>query len=197
MERFYKPNCIESGCDEAGRGCLAGAVYAAAVVLPNDFPIVDLNDSKKLTDKKREALREVIEKYAIWAVASVSAEKIDKMNILRASITAMHRAVSKLSQVPEHLLIDGNRFYAYENIPHTCIVKGDGKYANIAAASILAKTHRDQYMRNLHEQYPHYQWDRNKGYPTVAHRKAIREYGVTDLHRKSFALLPQQTEIQF
>ncbi len=197
MERFYKPNCIEAGCDEAGRGCLAGAVYAAAVILPSDFPIADLNDSKKLTDKKREALREVIEKYAIGAVASVSEEEIDKMNILRASITAMHRAVAKLPQVPEHLLIDGNRFYAYENIPHTCIVKGDGKYANIAAASILAKTHRDEYMRNLHEQYPHYQWDRNKGYPTVAHRKAIREYGITDLHRKSFALLPQQTEIQF
>lgn len=197
MERFYKPNCIEAGCDEAGRGCLAGAVYAGAVILPDDFPTSDLNDSKKLTDKKREALREVIEKYAIWAVASVSEVEIDKMNILRASITAMHRAVAKLSQVPEHLLIDGNRFYEYEGIPHTCIVKGDGKFANIAAASILAKTHRDEYMRELHEKYPHYQWDRNKGYPTVAHRNAIREYGITDLHRKSFTLLPEQAELPF
>ncbi|MBS9767873.1 MAG: ribonuclease HII [Flavobacteriaceae bacterium] len=197
MERFYKPNCIEAGCDEAGRGCLAGAVYAGAVILPDDFPITELNDSKKLTDKKREALREVIEKYAIWAVASVSAEEIDTLNILRASITAMHRAVAQLSQTPEHLLIDGNRFYAYENIPHTCIVKGDGKFANIAAASILAKTHRDEYMKNLHEQYPAYQWTQNKGYPTKAHRKAIEQYGITDLHRKSFTLLPKQNELPF
>ncbi len=197
MERFYKPNCIEAGCDEAGRGCLAGAVYAGAVILPSDFPDTELDDSKKLTDKKREALREVIEKYAIWAVASVSAEEIDTLNILRASITAMHRAVARLPQIPEHLLIDGNRFYAYENIPHLCVVKGDGKYANIAAASILAKTHRDEYMRNLHEQYPHYQWDKNKGYPTKAHRKAIEQFGITDLHRKSFTLLPQQKQLPF
>lgn len=197
MERFLNDNCIEAGCDEAGRGCLAGAVYAAAVILPSDFPIEQLNDSKKLSEKKRDTLRVDIEKYAQWAVGVTSPKEIDDMNILRASILAMHRAVAKLKQVPEHLLIDGNRFYSYNNVPHSCIIKGDGKYASIAAASILAKTHRDDYMKKMHEEYPFYGWDCNKGYPTETHRAAIAQYGSTDIHRKSFTLLSKQTKIQF
>lgn len=192
MERFFQENIIEAGCDEAGRGCLAGAVYAAAVILPKDFPLVGLNDSKKLTAKKRSLLRIDIEKYADWSVGIVSAEEIDKINILRASIMAMHRAIDVLEQTPQHLLIDGNRFYSYGKIPHTCVVKGDAKFAAIAAASILAKTHRDDYMKHLHQQFPQYGWDRNKGYPTKEHRQAIKEHGITDFHRKSFTLLPQQ-----
>lgn len=197
MKRFLKSNSIEAGCDEAGRGCLAGAVYAAAVILPNDFPMVELNDSKKLSEKKRNELRTVIEKYSIWAVATASPEEIDELNILRASITAMHRAIAKLETIPKHLLIDGNRFYSYENIAHTCVVKGDGKYESIAAASILAKTHRDEYMQELHEKYPQYQWSCNKGYPTATHREAIAKYGVTSFHRKSFTLLPKQYKLIF
>lgn len=197
MERFLNPNCIEAGCDEAGRGCLAGPVYAAAVILPKDFPIAGLNDSKKLSEKKRETLRELIEKHALWAVATATAKEIDTLNILRASITAMHRAVAQLSETPQHLLIDGNRFYNYDTIPHTCIVKGDGKYAPIAAASILAKTHRDEYMRELHENYPKYQWKCNKGYPTATHREAIAKYGASPFHRESFTLLAKQQTITF
>lgn len=196
MERYYQKAYAECGCDEAGRGCLAGSVYAAAVMLPADFPINELNDSKKLSEKRRDALRIVIEKYACWAVAEVDAQEIDKMNILRASITAMHRAIGKLNKSPEYLLIDGNRFYDYEHIPHTCIVKGDAKFATIAAASILAKTHRDQYMKDLHEKYPQYAWDCNKGYPTATHRAAIAKYGITPFHRKSFTLLPKQYELK-
>lgn len=197
MERFLIPDSIEVGCDEAGRGCLAGGVYAAAVVLPTDFPIEELNDSKRLSEKKRELLRFEIEKYASWAVGVATVEEIDELNILRASITAMHRAISKLEDKPEHLLIDGNRFYPYNTVPHTCVVKGDGKYAAIAAASILAKTHRDAYMKRLHEECPEYQWSCNKGYPTTTHREAIVKYGITPFHRKSFTLLSKQYEITF
>ncbi len=197
MEQFLKSNRIEAGCDEAGRGCLAGAVYAAAVILPKDFPFEQLNDSKKLSEKRRDILRVAIEKYADWAVGIVNQEEIDELNILRASIMAMHRAIAKLSGKIEHLLIDGNRFYKYKNIPHTCVVKGDGKYATIAAASILAKTHRDAYMKKLDEQYPEYGWEKNKGYPTKQHRLAIAKYGITPFHRKSFTLLTEQYKLEF
>ena len=188
---FYKTNCIEAGCDEAGRGCLAGAVYAAAVILPPDYHNETLNDSKQLTEKQRETLRPVIEKEAIdWAVGVVTSKEIDRINILQASFLAMHRAIAQLKIVPEHLLIDGNRFTPYPHIPHTTIVKGDGKYLSIAAASILAKTHRDAYMNTLHSSYPDYRWNENKGYPTKAHRDAIRLHGITSYHRQSFTLLP-------
>ncbi len=197
MEQFLQANRIEAGCDEAGRGCLAGAVYAAAVILPKDFPFGQLNDSKKLSEKRRDILRVDIEKYADWAIGVVDQEEIDEMNILRASILAMHRAIEKLSGDVEHLLIDGNRFYKYKNISHTCVVKGDGKYATIAAASILAKTHRDSYMKELHEKYPEYGWEKNKGYPTKQHRLAIAKYGSTPFHRKSFTLLSEQYELEF
>lgn len=187
---------IEAGCDEAGRGCLAGAVYAAAVILPPDFHNEDLNDSKQLSEKKRYALRPVIEKEAVaWAVGVVTPEEIDKINILKASFLAMHRAIEQLKVKPEHLLIDGNRFTPYKGIPHTTVVKGDGKYLSIAAASILAKTYRDDYMNRLAEEFPQYAWKENKGYPTKAHREAIRQYGITPYHRKSFQLLPQQLEL--
>ncbi len=187
---------IEAGCDEAGRGCLAGAVYAAAVILPPDFHNEDLNDSKQLSEKKRYALRPLIEKEAVaWAVGVVTPEEIDKINILKASFLAMHRAIEQLKVKPEHLLIDGNRFTPYEGIPHTTVVKGDGKYLSIAAASILAKTYRDDYMNRLAEEFPQYAWKENKGYPTKAHREAIRQYGITPYHRKSFQLLPQQLEL--
>lgn len=187
---------VEAGCDEAGRGCLAGAVYAAAVILPPDFHNEDLNDSKQLSEKKRYALRPVIEKEAVaWAVGVVTPEEIDKINILKASFLAMHRAIEQLKVKPEHLLIDGNRFTPYEGIPHTTVVKGDGKYLSIAAASILAKTYRDDYMNRLAEEFPQYSWKENKGYPTKAHREAIRQYGITPYHRKSFQLLPQQLEL--
>ena len=181
---------IEAGCDEAGRGCLAGAVYAAAVILPTDFKNELLNDSKQLTEKQRYALREVIEKEALaWAVGVVSPEEIDKINILNASFLAMHRAVDQLNVRPQHLLIDGNRFKKYRDLPHTTVVKGDGKYLSIAAASILAKTYRDDYMNRLHEEYPYYDWNRNKGYPTKKHRAAIAERGTTPYHRLTFNLL--------
>lgn len=181
---------IEAGCDEAGRGCLAGAVYAAAVILPSDYRNEALNDSKQLTEKQRYRLREVIERDALsWAVGIVSPEEIDEINILNASFLAMHRAVGKLSIRPQHLLIDGNRFKPYLGIPHTTVVKGDGKYLSIAAASVLAKTYRDDYMDGLDKTYPAYGWKKNKGYPTKAHREAIRLYGVTPYHRKSFNLL--------
>ena len=175
---YLNENLIEAGCDEAGRGCLAGSVYAAAVILPKDFKNELLNDSKQLTEKQRYALREVIEREAIaWAVGIVSPEEIDEINILRASTR------------PEHLLIDGNRFNKYPGIPHTTVIKGDGKYLSIAAASILAKTYRDDYMNRLHEEYPYYDWNRNKGYPTKKHRAAIAEHGTTPYHRMTFNLL--------
>lgn len=180
----------EAGCDEAGRGCLAGAVYAAAVILPKDFKNELLNDSKQLTEKQRYALREVIEQQALaWSVGIVTPEEIDQINILNASFLAMHRAVDGLPLRPQHLLIDGNRFKPYPEIPHTTVVKGDGKYLSIAAASILAKTYRDDYMNRLHEEYPVYDWNHNKGYPTSKHRAAIAAHGISPYHRKSFNLL--------
>lgn len=189
---------IEAGCDEAGRGCLAGSVFAAAVILPLDFKNEDLNDSKQLSEKKRYALRPVIEQEAIaWAVGIVTPEEIDRINILKASFLAMHRAIEQLSTVPEHLLIDGNRFTPYPGISHTTVVKGDGKYLSIAAASILAKTYRDDYMDRLAEEYPAYLWTENKGYPTRAHREAIRAVGITPYHRKTFTLLPEQLTLDF
>lgn len=187
----YMPeNLVEAGCDEAGRGCLAGAVYAAAVILPHDFRNELLNDSKQLTEKQRYALREVVEREALaWAVGVVTPEEIDRINILNASFLAMHRAVDQLKLRPEHLLIDGNRFKKYQDVPHTTVVKGDGKYMAIAAASVLAKTYRDDYMNRLAEEYPQYDWDSNKGYPTKKHREAIRLYGTTPYHRMSYNLL--------
>lgn len=187
---YLYPDTIEAGCDEAGRGCLTGAVYAAAVILPPDFHNELLNDSKQLTEKQRYALRDVIEREAsAWAIGVVSPEEIDKINILNASFLAMHRAIDGLSIRPEHLLIDGNRFNPYPGLPHTTVVKGDGKYMAIAAASILAKTYRDDYMNRLHEEFPVYDWRHNKGYPTPKHRSAIVEYGITPYHRKSFNLI--------
>ena len=196
---YFTENCIECGCDEAGRGCLAGAVFAAAVILPPDFQCPELNDSKQLSEKKRYALRPIIEQYAVsYAIGIVTPDEIDRINILQASFLAMHRAIDMLKVRPEHLLIDGNRFVPYTGIPHTTIVKGDGKYLSIAAASVLAKTYRDDYMEQLAEEYPMFHWSKNKGYPTLAHRKAIREYGTTPYHRKSFTLLPpEQLMLQF
>lgn len=190
---YLKNDCIECGCDEAGRGCLAGSVFAAAVILPCDFYHAELNDSKQLSEHKRYKLRPVIEQEAIcWAIGIVTPEEIDEINILKASFLAMHRAVDQLKIKPEHLLIDGNRFNPYPGIPHTTVIKGDGRYFSIAAASVLAKTYRDDYMNQLAEEYPAYQWTRNKGYPTKAHREAIRDYGSTSYHRKSFTLLPPE-----
>lgn len=187
---YLHEDLLEAGCDEAGRGCLAGSVYAAAVVLPKDFRNEMLNDSKQLTEKQRYALREVIEREALaWAVGIVTPEEIDKINILKASFLAMHRAIDGLKVRPQHLLIDGNRFTKYVGIPHTTVVKGDGKYLSIAAASILAKTYRDDYMNRLHEEFPYYDWNHNKGYPTKKHRDAIREHGTTPYHRMTFNLL--------
>ena len=189
---------IEAGCDEAGRGCLAGPVFAAAVILPNNFKCPELNDSKQISEKKRYELRSYIESNALaYGVAMVDNREIDEINILNASFLAMHRALEKLNQTPQALLIDGNRFKAYKEIPHHCIIKGDGKYLPIAAASILAKTYRDDFMINIHQQYPHYKWDKNKGYPSQAHRKAIKEFGVTEYHRLSYKLLPDQLSLEF
>ncbi len=193
---YMKEGVLEAGCDEAGRGCLAGAVFAAAVILPPDFRNEILNDSKQLSEKQRYALRPIIEKEALgWAVGIVSPEEIDRINILNASFLAMHRAIEQLPVKPQHLLIDGNRFKPYPDIPHTCVIKGDGKYEAIAAASILAKTYRDDYMNRLHEEYPLYDWISNKGYPTKAHRAAIAQYGPTPYHRRSFQLLDRQLSI--
>ncbi len=190
LESHYYKDIIEAGCDEAGRGCLAGSVYAAAVILPPDYQNPDLNDSKKLTDKKRKALREQIERDAVaWAVGIVTPDEIDKINILNASILAMHRALDQLKVRPEAVIVDGNRFKSYQNLPYTTIVKGDGKYLAIAAASILAKTYRDDYMDALAEEYPQYDWKSNKGYPTKKHRAAIKQFGVTPYHRMSYNLL--------
>ncbi len=186
----HTPNLIEAGCDEAGRGCLAGPVFAAAVILPKDYENAELNDSKQLQKKQRDKLRKTIETEALaWAVASVSQEEIDQINILNASILAMHRAIQKLEQTPEFLLIDGNRFKTYPNIPHLTVVKGDGKYLSIAAASVLAKTCRDEYMANIHRDFPDYGWNTNQGYPTLKHYESIRKYGITPHHRKSFTLV--------
>lgn len=190
LKSHYYESLIEAACDEAGRGCLAGSVYAAAVILPPDYQNELLNDSKKLTAKKRYALREEIERDAIaWAVGIVTPEEIDKINILNASFLAMHRALDQLKVRPEAVIVDGNRFKPYQDLPSTTIVKGDGKYLSIAAASILAKTYRDDYMLSLAEEYPQYDWQSNMGYPTKKHRQAIREHGITPYHRKSYNLL--------
>lgn len=196
LKSYLNKGVLEAGCDEAGRGCLAGPVFAAAVILPEGFSHRLLNDSKKMTDAQRKEVRPYIEENAIaFAVASVSVEEIDEINILRASFEAMHRAVRKLKELPQHLLIDGNRFNPYKGIPHTCIIGGDGKFKSIAAASVLAKTYRDDYMDELHALFPQYSWLANKGYGTAAHRKAITEFGATPHHRKSFRLLPDQLKL--
>ena len=192
LKMHHTKGMLEAGLDEAGRGCFAGPVCAAAVILPDGYRHELLNDSKLLTEKHRNMLRTEIEEHALaWAVAMVSNEEIDEINILNASILAMHRALNKLNKVPEFLLIDGNRFHAYKDIPHECIIKGDGKYLSIAAASVLAKTHRDEYMVNIHTEYPAYNWVSNKGYPTRDHKDAINEFGITRYHRLSFNMNEQ------
>jgi ribonuclease HII len=207
LASHYYKGLIEAGCDEAGRGCLAGSVYAAAVIFPEDYQNDELNDSKQLTDRRRKQLREIIQRDAVaWAVGIVTPEEIDRINILNASILAMHRALDQLTVRPEAIIVDGNRFKPYRpvvdglpvNIPHTTIVKGDGKYLSIAAASILAKTYRDDYMDELAKEYPQYDWLSNKGYPTKKHREAIRQYGITPYHRKTFNMLGDgQLELPF
>jgi len=193
LKKYHQKGIIEAGCDEAGRGCLAGPVVAAAVILPARFDHPLLNDSKKLSEKQRALLRPIIEERATaWAVGIVSVGEIDEINILNASFLAMHRAVAQLNQIPQTLLIDGNRFKAYKDIPHTCIVKGDGIYRSIAAASILAKTHRDEIMEKLDMEYPAYRWSSNMGYPTVEHRAAIKQHGPCIHHRMTFTLLARQ-----
>ncbi len=198
LELSLYPDLVEAGCDEAGRGCLAGAVFAAAVILPKGFICEKLNDSKQLTEKERYTLRPLIEEQALaWAIGIVDQKEIDEINILNASFLAMQRAVANLKTRPQHLLIDGNRFRKYEDIPHTCVVKGDGKLLPIAAASVLAKTYRDDYMLNLHREYPLYDWDHNKGYPTKKHREAIDKHGVTPYHRLTFNLTDKQLKLDF
>jgi len=193
LSPYFQKGILEAGCDEAGRGCLSGPVVAAAVILPNDFKNSVLNDSKQLSEKKRDALRPIIEKEAIaWAVGIVSHTKIDEINILNASFLAMNQAVEKLAVKPEHLLIDGNRFKTELDIPYTCMIKGDARFMSIAAASILAKTYRDDLMLKLHQEFPDYSWNKNKGYPTKAHRLAIRKLGATPHHRMTFTLLPKE-----
>lgn len=197
LRNNYYEGKIEAGCDEAGRGCLAGSVYAAAVILPPDYHNELLNDSKQLTEKRRYALREVIQREAVaWAVGVVTPEEIDNINILNASILAMHRALDQLAVRPEAVIVDGNRFKPYGGLPYSTIVKGDGKYLSIAAASILAKTYRDDYMKRLAEEYPQYDWKGNKGYPTKKHRDAIRQFGATPYHRRTFNLLGD-TQLEF
>lgn len=192
LASYFDIKEVEAGCDEAGRGCLAGPVFAAAVILPKDFKHASLNDSKQITESTRLALREVVQQEAIaWAVAKVDVLEIDEINILNASFLAMHRAIDQLTTQPTSLLIDGNRFNSHPTIPHHCIIKGDGKFLSIAAASILAKTYRDEYMQNLALAYPQYGWTSNKGYPTKAHRAAIKQSGATDHHRMTFRLLPE------
>ncbi len=196
LKKYFQKNLLEAGCDEAGRGCLAGPVYAAAVILPHNFQNELLNDSKKLTEQERNMLRPIIEKEAIcWAVATASNIEIDSINILNASFLAMHRAISKLTINPELLLIDGNRFKKYPNTEHTCIIKGDGIYMSIAAASILAKTYRDDFMLRLHNDFPQYCWNKNKGYGTLKHRNAIIDNGFSPFHRKTFNVVNPQLEI--
>lgn len=198
MKTYYKIGVVEAGCDEAGRGCLAGPVYAAAVVLPMNFENPFINDSKQLSEKKRTELRDVIQNNALdYAVASVDNVEIDKINILNASILAMHKAIDGLKRVkPEHLLVDGNRFKLYKGIPHTCIVHGDAIYQSIAAASILAKTYRDEFMVKINKEFPYYKWNENMGYPTKAHREAIAKYGVTPYHRLSYRLINNDTQLK-
>lgn len=197
LASHYYKGLIEAGCDEAGRGCLAGSVYAAAVIFPDDYSNEQLNDSKQLTEKKRYELREIIERDAIaWSVGIVTAKEIDKINILNASILAMHRALDGLKVRPQAVIVDGNKFKPYNSLPHTTIVKGDGKYLSIAAASILAKTYRDDYMNALAEEYPMYDWKSNKGYPTKKHRQAIKDFGISPYHRKSYNLIGEG-ELQF
>lgn len=197
LQNSFTADKVEAGCDEAGRGCLAGPVFAAAVILPRDFHHPLLNDSKQTTHKQRMELRPIIEKEAIsWAVARMTPKEIDKHNILNASFRSMHRAIKKLSITPDLLLIDGNRFIPYRKVPHECIIKGDGKFTSIAAASILAKTYRDEYMEKQHRKYPYYDWQSNKGYPTKHHRNAIIEYGPCPLHRKSFRLYPLEEQMR-
>jgi len=196
LRSSFTDDKIEAGCDEVGRGCLAGPVVAAAVILPKNIDIPLIDDSKKLNKKSRIALENEIRELALeFAIAEVSNEEIDRINILNASFLAMHKALDSLHQIPELLLIDGNRFKPYRNIGHQCIIKGDGKFASIAAASILAKNHRDRLMEKLGKDHPHYGWHQNVGYPTIAHRKAIKKYGITIYHRKSFRLLPIQMEL--
>ncbi|PKP09119.1 MAG: ribonuclease HII [Bacteroidetes bacterium HGW-Bacteroidetes-3] len=196
LKKWFLKNTVEAGTDEAGRGCLAGPVVAAAVVLPVDFYHPLLNDSKQLTEKQRETLRPFIEKNALaFGVSYVFEAKIDEINILQASILAMHLAIEKLNIEPEHIIVDGNKFKPYKNIPHTTIVKGDAKFMSIAAASVLAKTYRDDFMQKLDAEFPNYHWKKNKGYPTLVHRNAIREFGITDYHRKTFKLLPEQLKL--
>jgi len=198
LQPFYKKNRIEAGIDEAGRGCYAGPVFAAAVILPKKFFHPLLNDSKQLSKEQRELLRPVIEEQSIcWSVAMIDNDEIDRINILQATYSAMHQCVSTLSVIPEHLLIDGNRFRPYQDISHDCIIQGDGTYASIAAASILAKTHRDAYMQQLHEEFPQYDWINNKGYGTLSHRTAIEQHGLCKYHRRSFNIVPQQFEFNF
>ena len=193
LEKHYYEGKIEAGCDEAGRGCLAGSVYAAAVILPDGYDNPSLNDSKQLSAAKRKRLRdEIVRDAQAWAIGVVTPEEIDHINILRASILAMHRALDQLAVIPEAVIVDGNRFLPYRDLPYATIVKGDGKYQAIAAASILAKTYRDEYMERLAQEFPQYGWQSNKGYPTPQHREAIRQYGVTPYHRKSFDLLGSQ-----
>ena len=193
LKSYFNKQGIEAGCDEAGRGCLAGPVYAAAVILPKDYKNSILNDSKQISEKKREILRVEIEKEAIaFGVGIVDNIEIDEINILNASFLAMHRAVDKLQTTPELLLIDGNRFKPYPNIPHKCIIKGDAKFLSIAAASILAKTYRDDFLMKMHEEFPFYDWHKNKAYPTKVHREGIRKHGTTKYHRMTFKLLPDQ-----
>ncbi len=198
LQAYYKAGVVEAGCDEAGRGCLAGPVYAAAVILPNRFNNEFLNDSKQLSEKQRYRLRPVIEKEAVaWALGIVTHNEVDALNVLNASYLAMHRAIEKLAVKPGFLIIDGNRFKPYTGIPHTCIVKGDGKYFSIAAASVLAKTYRDEYMMKIDKEYPQYGWGKNKGYPTLKHRKALMLHGQSPYHRKSFRLFENQLKIEF
>ncbi len=197
LQEYLHQEKVEAGCDEAGRGCLAGPVVAAAVILPRGFKHPLLNDSKQLTEKQRQKLRPIIEQTAIaWAVSIVDNTEVDEINVLNASITGMQRAVENLNSKPEHLLIDGNKFKPYKDIPHTCIVKGDAKFMNIAAASILAKTHRDELMENYATKFPGYDWEKNKGYPTKAHRAAIKKLGITPLHRQTFKLLDTQLKLE-
>ncbi len=198
LQLTYQDKLIECGTDEAGRGCLAGPVTAAAVILPKKFKNKWLDDSKKISLNKRNELKEIILNEAItYGIAHVDWEEIDKINILQASIQAMQRSISQLNPTPEFIAVDGNKFKSYKSIPHQCIVKGDGKYLNIAAASILAKTARDEFMKEIHKEFPDYQWNKNKGYPTKRHREAIKTYGITPYHRKSFRLLPEQLSLNF
>jgi ribonuclease HII len=198
LKSCLHPDCIEAGCDEAGRGCLAGPVFAAAVVLKPGFRCEELNDSKQLSERERNRLRPIIEQSAMcYAVEMCTPDEIDELNILWASVKAMHKALSRLTVTPEHILIDGNRFHPFQQIPHTCVIKGDGKYLSIAAASVLAKTYRDEYMQNLHNQFPVYGWMHNKGYPTRAHREAIKQHGITIHHRQTFHLIEKQLKFEW